>query len=78
MGLPTTITVAKAGQQVFGAESGRLGRADSACCEFLCFASGVIGASYTVLDDAAKRIQTLGYDTTFSPPLGSTNRLQRE
>lgn len=69
MSLPTSITVEKDGQQVFHAEAGRLGRDDSACCEFRCFASGVIGASYTVLEDAAKRLTTLGYQTTFTPPL---------
>ncbi len=69
MHVPSSITVEKAGQQVFQAEAGRLGREDSACCDFRCFASGVIGASYTVLEDAANRLTTLGYQTTFTPPL---------
>ncbi|MDO9236186.1 MAG: hypothetical protein Q7U28_09175 [Aquabacterium sp.] len=64
---PTSITVTKAGHQVFHAEAGRLGRFDSACSDFLLFASDVIGASYTILDDAAKRIATLGYETRFTP-----------
>lgn len=69
MQFPASITVERDDQQVFHAEAGRLGRIDSACCDFRCFASGVIGASYTVLEDAAKRLATLGYRTTFSPPL---------
>jgi len=65
---PISIIVTKAGQQVFQAKAGRLGLANSASCDFLLFASAVIGASYTVIDDAAKRIATLGYETCFDPP----------
>lgn len=69
MDLPTSITVTKGGQQVFHADAGRIGRADSARADYLVFASGVIGASYTILIDAAKRIAADGYETTFTPPL---------
>jgi hypothetical protein len=62
-----SITVTKGDQQVFKAEAGRLGCADSARYDFLCFASGVIGASYTVMEDAAKRISEFGYVTVFNP-----------
>lgn len=66
MQIPTSITVEQGGVQVFHAQAGRLGCEDSACCDFLCFASGVIGASYTVLEDAANRLVALGYQTTFT------------
>jgi hypothetical protein len=66
---PTAITVSKAGQQVFHALAGRLGRSDSACCDYLLFASDVIGASYTILVDAARRIADYAYETVFTPAL---------
>jgi len=69
MEYPTAITVTKGGQCVFSAEAGRLGRADSASCDYLLFASGVIGASYPILGDAAKRIAPMGCETFFTPPL---------
>ncbi len=64
--LPASITVTKNGQLVFQAAAGRLGFAMSASCDFLCFASGVIGASYTILEDAARRIAGMGYETVFA------------
>lgn len=51
---------------MFRAEAGRLGYAMSASCDFLCFASGVVGASYTILEDAARRIEGMGYETVFA------------
>ncbi len=66
MVLPSSITVTNNGQPVFQAEAGRLGFARSASCDFLCFASGVIGASYTILEDAARRIAGMGYETVFA------------
>lgn len=65
MEMPTAIAVTKDGQPVFQAKAGRLGFSMSASCDFLCFASGVIGASYTILGDAARRIAAMGYETVF-------------
>ena len=66
MVLPASIIVTRNGQPVFRAEAGRLGFAGSASCDFLCFSSGVIGASYTILEDAARRIAGMGYETVFA------------
>lgn len=64
--LPSSITVTKEGAQVFKADAGRMGQHDSACRDFICFASPIIGASYYYLSyvDAAKRITNFGFETT--------------
>lgn len=59
---PTSIRVQKNLQEVFQCDAGRLGFAQSARCDYLCFASGIIGASYTILEDAARRIAAMGYE----------------
>lgn len=66
MTLPISITVRKGSQEVFAAEAGRLGQAESACRDFICFASPIIGAAYHHMGyvDAAKRISELGYETS--------------
>lgn len=66
---PRSITVFKAGQQVFHAEAGRLGVQNSACWDYLCFASGIIGASYTLMPAAARRIEALGFETVVASGL---------
>lgn len=65
MSLPTSITVTKNGILVFSAEAGRFGRDDSACRDFIGFASPIIGAAYHYLNyhEAAKRISPTGYET---------------
>ena len=65
MNLPTSITVTKNNTQVFHAESGRLGMEESACRDFICFASPIIGAPYYYLcyEEAAKRIANDGFET---------------
>lgn len=66
MTYPTKITVLQNGREVFSAEAGRLGYADSACRDFACFASPIIGAAYSHLacNEAAARIAESGYTTT--------------
>lgn len=63
MTYPTRITVQKDGEQVFTAEAGRYGMAESACNEFVCFASPIIGAAYVCERAAANRIAEHGYET---------------
>lgn len=57
------ITVPRDGIQVFSAIAGRLGSPASAELDFLIFASGVIGAAFTLLPDAVARLRALGYQT---------------
>ncbi|MYM92581.1 hypothetical protein [Duganella vulcania] len=59
-----SITVTKDGEQKFHATSGRMGFAESAALDFLCWASPIIGAAYTVVDDAARRITAMGAEVT--------------
>lgn len=65
MPFPEKISVSRGGAQVFVAEAGRGGFADSACRDFACYASPIIGAAYThtCFVEAAKRIADLEYST---------------
>lgn len=56
-------TVSRDEIQVFSAIAGRLGSPASAELDFLIFASGVIGAAFTLLPDAVARVRALGYQT---------------
>lgn len=62
------ITVLKDGKEVFAAQDGRLGVHDSARLDFLGFASGIIGASYTILEDASLRLGSMGYVVEMDEP----------
>lgn len=67
MASTTSITVTYGDQIVFHAEGGRLGVPNSVISDFLLFASDLIGASYTLVEDAAKRISSFGYKTSVNP-----------
>ena len=79
MRLPTEITVTKNGVQVFKAEAGRLGREDSACRDFICFASPIIGAAYYYLSyhEAARHICDFGYETNIIED-GRVSKIQQD
>lgn len=79
MNMPTSITVTNRAENVFQAESGRLGLADSACRDFICFASPIIGAAYHYLAfvEAAERIAPYGYATTIVSD-GQSTTIQQE
>lgn len=75
--LPTSITVTQDGVTVFHAESGRLGLNDSACRDFIGFASPIIGAAYhyRCYVEAAHRISAIGYETIIIEA-GAETRIQ--
>ena len=68
MSYPSKIVVRSHGEIVFEASEGKEGMADSACREFTCFASPIIGAAYHHLDflAGAGRIASRGYQSTFT------------
>jgi hypothetical protein len=53
---------------VFEASEGRCGFPESACRDYACFASPIIGAAYHYRDfeAAARRIASRGYETTIT------------
>lgn len=77
MSFPASITVRKNAQTVFEAHAGRYGRVDSASRDFVCFASPIIGAAYSYLcvEEAAQRIASDGFETTFVYEAGVTNTI---
>lgn len=62
---PQRITVFKAGDQVFDSVAGLCGLPDSACRDFICFSSPIVGAAgyYLAYEEWAERIAPYGYET---------------
>lgn len=59
-------SVMKNGIEVFFAEAGRNGWCDSVEYDFLSFASAIIGAPYTFIDDAADRLTGIKLEVFFN------------